>query len=80
MVVPPMQIIGSNDDGTYASHIAPLTAGMLGLPCRPCLGLWQLKFGDYYQLVVPILGLGVIGMAHCHLRHYPIIYYRDFCT
>jgi len=78
MVIPPMQIIGGNDDGTHASHMPPLTTGLLGLPCQPCLGLRQLKFGDYYQLEVPILG--VIGMAHCHLRHYPIIYKRDFCT
>ena len=32
-----------------------LTAGMLGLPCRPCLGPPQLVVGDYY-FVVAILG------------------------
>ena len=54
-----------------------LTAGMLGLPCRPCSGPQQLKFGDYW-LVVTILGL--FGVSQLHLRHYPIIYYQDFCT
>jgi len=28
--------------------MAPLTAGMLGLQCRPCLGPQQLIAGDYY--------------------------------
>jgi len=60
MVVLSMQSISGNNDGTCVSHVPPLTAGMLGLPCQPCLGPWQLKFGDY-QLVVVILG--VLGMA-----------------
>jgi hypothetical protein len=41
-------------------HMVPLTAGELGLPCRPCLGPWQLKFGDY-QSVITVLW--VLGMA-----------------
>jgi len=31
--VPPMQSIIGNNDGTYASHVIHLTAGMLSLPC-----------------------------------------------
>jgi hypothetical protein len=67
MVVQLMQSISGDNNGTYAytSHMSPFTAGMLGLPCRPCSGPRQLKFGDY-KLVVPILG--VQGMAHLHLR------------
>jgi hypothetical protein len=45
---------------TYTSYMILLTAGMLGLPCRPCSGPQQLKFGDYW-LVVTILGL-----LECH--------------
>jgi len=47
----------------------PLHDGVLTLPCRPCSGPRQLKFGDY-QLVVTILE--DLGMARLHLRHYPI--------
>ena len=46
--------------------LVPLATDMLGLPCRPCSGPRQLKFGDY-QLGVMILG--VLGMARLHLRH-----------
>ena len=35
------------NDGTYTSHMVPLVTGMLGLPCRPCLGPRQLIAGDY---------------------------------
>jgi len=65
----PMQNISGNNDGTYTSFMSPCTAGMLGLSCRPCSGPQQLKFGDY-KLVVAILG--VLVMAHLHLRHCPI--------
>jgi len=27
--------------------MSPFTSDMLGLPCRPCSGPRQLKFGDY---------------------------------
>ena len=47
MVVPQMQSISGNSDGTYMLYMAPLMAGMLGLSCRPCGGPRQLKFGDY---------------------------------
>jgi len=47
MVVPPTQSISGNNDGTYTLYMAPLMTGMLGLPCRPCWGPRQLKFGDY---------------------------------
>ena len=57
--------------------MAPLTAGMISLPCRPCLGPRQLKF-ENFLLVVTIWG--VLGMARLHLRHYPIFQYQDFCT
>ena len=33
---------------TYTTYMSPFTTGILGLPCRPCLGPRQLKFGDYY--------------------------------
>jgi hypothetical protein len=79
MVMPLMQSISGNKDGTYMSYKFFRTADALTLPCRPCSGPRQLKLGDY-QLVVTILGLGVLGMACLHLRHYPIICYRDFCT
>ena len=59
MVVPPMQIINSNEDSIYASHMVPLTAGMLSLPCQPCLGPWQLIAGDYY-FIVAILGVRLV--------------------
>jgi hypothetical protein len=36
-----------DNDGTYTLHMVPLVTGMLGLPCRPCWGPRQLKFGDY---------------------------------
>jgi hypothetical protein len=49
MVVPPMQIISGGNDGIYTLNMSPFTkAGMLGLPCRPCSGPRQLKFGDFY--------------------------------
>jgi len=48
MVVPPMQSISDNNDGTYALHMVPLMAGMVGLPCRPCSGPQQLITGDYH--------------------------------
>jgi hypothetical protein len=41
-----MQSISSGEDGTYASHVVPITAGVLGLPCRPCSGPSQLIAGD----------------------------------
>jgi hypothetical protein len=47
MVVPLLQSISSNNDSTYTLYMVPLTAGMLCLPCRQCLGPRQLKFGDY---------------------------------
>jgi hypothetical protein len=48
--------ISGEDDGTYASHMAPLTAGMLGLPYQPCSGPQKLIAGDYY-FAVAILGV-----------------------
>jgi hypothetical protein len=47
MFVPPIQSISGNNDVKYTSYMSPFTAGMLGLPCRPCLGPRQLKFDDY---------------------------------
>jgi hypothetical protein len=47
MVVLPMQSICGGNDGTYMAYMSPFMAGMLGLPCRPCSGPWQLKFVDY---------------------------------
>jgi hypothetical protein len=35
MVVPLMQSICGNNDGTYTLYMSPFMAGMLGLPCRP---------------------------------------------
>jgi hypothetical protein len=49
MVVPLMQSISGGNDCTYMLYMSPLMAGMLGLPCRPCLGPWKLKFGDYRE-------------------------------
>ncbi len=39
------------------------------LPCRPCSGPRQLKFGDYYLLVEI---LGVFGVSRSYLLQYPI--------
>ena len=72
MVIRLMQSISGDNYGTYTSYMVHLMTGMLGMPCRPCLGPRQLKFGRY-QLVVTILG--VLGMAL-----FPIFFYRDFCT
>jgi hypothetical protein len=47
IVVPLMQSIGGNNDGTYMFYMFPLTPHALGLACRPCSGPWQLKVGDY---------------------------------
>ena len=77
MVVPLMQSISGGDDCTYTLYMSPLTAGMLGLPCRPCSGPWKLKFGDYY-LVLRILG--VLGMVRKHLRLRPTFFDADFCS
>jgi hypothetical protein len=77
MVVPLMQSISGGDDCTYTLYMSPLTAGMLGLPCRPCSGPWKLKFGDYY-LVLTILG--VLGMVRKHLRLRPTFFDADFCS
>ena len=51
MIVPSMQSISGDDDNTYASHMAPLMASTLGLPCQPCSEPRQLIAGDYYFLV-----------------------------
>ena len=77
MVVLPMQRINGDNDGIYTPHMSHFTAGMLGLPCRPCSGPRQLKFGDYLLVVII---MGVLGMASLHLRHYPFFQYRDFYT
>ena len=74
MVVSLMQSISGGDDCTYTLHMSPLTAGMLGLPCRPYSGLWKLKFGDYF-LVLTILG--VLGMVHTISISGRL---RDFCS
>jgi hypothetical protein len=78
MVMPPMQSISGDDDGTYASHmvIVPLTAGMLGLPCRPCSGPHQLIVGDY-SLEVAILP--TFSGSGLHFTP-PFFYYADFCS
>ena len=55
-----MQSISGNEDSTHTFYMGPLIAGKLSLPCWPCLGPCQLKFGDY-QLVVAILGGGSLG-------------------
>ena len=47
MVVLPMQSISGNNEGTHTLYMAPLSASMLGLPCRLCSGPRQLKFVDY---------------------------------
>ncbi len=47
IIVPLMQSIGGNNDGTYMLYMFPLTPRALGLACWPCLGPWQLKFGEY---------------------------------
>jgi len=77
MVVSLMQSINGGDDCTYTLYMSPRTAGMLGLPCRPCSGPWKLKFGDYY-LVLTILG--VLGMVRKHLRLRPTFFDADFCS
>jgi len=64
-----MLSISGNNDGIYMSYMFPRMASVLTLPCRPCSGPRQLKFGNF-QLVVTILG--VLEMARLHLRHYPI--------
>jgi hypothetical protein len=46
MVVPLMQSIGGNKDGTYTSYMSPLMPHALGLVCKPCSGPLQLKFDD----------------------------------
>ena len=60
-VVPPMHSISGDDDGTCASHMVPLTAGMLGLQCRPCSGPRQLIAGDYNSVVANL------GVRCCHI-------------
>ncbi len=47
IVVPLMQSIGGNDDGTCTLYMFPLMRRALGLACQPCSGPWQLKFGEY---------------------------------
>jgi hypothetical protein len=47
MAVLPMESISGNNVSTHTLYMSPFTTGMLGLPCRPCSGPWQLKFGDY---------------------------------
>ena len=69
MAILPMQSISNNNAGTYTSYMFSRAAGARTLPCWPCSGPRQLKFGDY-QLVVMILG--ILGMANLHLRHCPI--------
>jgi hypothetical protein len=60
MVVPPMQSISGDDGGTFVSHMVRLTAGMLGLPCRPCLRGQRLIAGKQYY-VVAILGVHLLS-------------------
>jgi hypothetical protein len=55
-----MQSIRGDDGGTYAWHMVPLTAGMLGLPCLLCLGPWQPIPGDYFFVVANL------GVRCCH--------------
>jgi hypothetical protein len=43
MFVPPIQSISGDNDGKYTLYMSPFTAGMLGLPCRPCAGPQRLK-------------------------------------
>ena len=64
-----MQSISDNDNGTYALHMVPLTAGMLGLTCQPCLGPHrQLIAGDYK---FRICNFGVHLLSIMHLMRCP---------
>jgi hypothetical protein len=58
IIVPLMQSIGSNNDSAYMLYMFSLTPCALGLACRPCLGPWQLKFGEYYLALKDFRGLG----------------------
>jgi hypothetical protein len=44
MVIPPMQSIGGNNNGTYILYMFYLKTHALGLACQPGSGPWQLKF------------------------------------
>jgi hypothetical protein len=56
----------------------PLTAGMLGWPCQPCLGPRQLKFGDC-QLVVVILGVLISGTTPSFITEIFALYLSGNC-
>ncbi len=61
MVVPPMQSIYSDNDGTYKSYMSPFMAGMLGLPCQQMLVISSHNSGGpagdgtYASLAIPHL-------------------------
>lgn len=53
MVVLPIQSIIGDDDGTYASHMVHLTAGMLGLLCLAMLFVgWSARVVDPPSLLL----------------------------
>jgi hypothetical protein len=62
---------------TYASHMVPIMAGMLGLPCRPCSGPLQLIADDYFFIYANL------GVRSCHIciSGYALPFFdADFCT
>jgi hypothetical protein len=56
----------ATDYGTYPSHLT--AAGTFDLPCRPCSGPWQLKFGDNKVVMVAPVCMQLVLCAGIDLQ------------